>query len=275
MPFQINYRETNFQLSPAKVIFGFPEQEIRLTLSGMVPAAVMVTSAVVYYILISWVLPATKPQTEVARRRLAGLRDLHNFSLFLFSAFCCLSTAGWLYMEGQLFDWNALMCTPVEGTWLRPLSVVFVVSKIWEWGDTAFLIWLGNKPAQFLHLYHHATTFWLFCFVVNMPGPEKFGLLMNGGVHMLMYSHYWRSWPKMLVPLITALQITQLATVTYAWSVNPASCPQAGFTSAPSEHPLEFATPYAMVPVYLYFFCVFFAKRFVCPVKKDSHKKKN
>ena len=65
-------------------------------------------------------------------------------------------------------------------------------------------------PPPSLAADHHATTFWLFCFVMNLPGPEKFGLLMNGGVHTLMYSHYWRQWPKAFVPLITGLQIMQL-----------------------------------------------------------------
>ena len=122
---------------------------------------------------------------------------------------------------------------------------------------------VARSRAQFLHLYHHATTFWLFCFVMNMPGPEKFGLLLNGGVHTLMYSHYWRAWPKALVPLITIAQIFQLGFVTYSWTISPGTCASAPFATAPSELPLAFATPYAMVPVYLYFFLVFFAKRFL------------
>ncbi|KAJ1489463.1 ELO family [Baffinella frigidus] len=156
----------------------------------------MVASAVIYYGLVKLVMPATRPTSEASRKRLGAVRDAHNLFLFVFSAVCCISTAFWLYSEGQLFSWSKLMCVPVEGTWLRLLSVVFLLSKIWEWGDTAFLIWLGSRPPEFLHLYHHATTTWLFCMVVNLPGPEKFGLLLNGGVHMLMYSHYWRAWPK-------------------------------------------------------------------------------
>ena len=99
---------------------------------------------------------------------------------------------------------------------------------------------------------------------MNMPGPEKFGLLLNGGVHTLMYSHYWKTWPKQLVPLITVAQICQLAFVTYSWTITPGTCSKtSAFADAPSKLPLEFATPYAMVPVYLWFFLVFFAKRFL------------
>ncbi len=96
-----------------------------------------------------------------------------------------------------------------------------------------------------------------------MPGAEKFGLLLNGGVHTMMYSHYWKPWPKSLVPLITIAQICQLSFVTYAWAINPGACATAAFAPAPAELPLAYVTPYAMVPVYLYFFLVFFAKRFL------------
>ena len=92
------------------------------------------------------------------------------------------------------------------------------------------------------------------------------------------FSHYWRSWPKSLVPVITVLQIAQLATVTYAWTVSPAECPAAPFASGPKDYLPEFLTPYAMVPVFLYFFVVFFFKRFILkkpkPPKEISKKGK-
>ena len=115
-------------------------------------------------------------------------------------------------------------------------------------GGDGFPVTLGSRPPEFLHKYHHATTFWLFCLVINLPGPEKFGLLLNGGVHTLMYAHYWRPFPKPLVPLITALQIAQLTTVTYAWYASPRVCPAASFADAPRAHRLEVLTPYVMVP---------------------------
>jgi len=101
-----------------------------------------------------------------------------------------------------------------------------------------------------------------------MPAGEKFGLLLNGCVHTLMYWHYWRPWPKPLVPAITLLQIAQLTTVIYAWGASPGACPDASFASAPSLHPLTFNTPYTMAPVYLLFFIVYFVKRFLFPLKK-------
>ena len=112
---------------------------------------------------------------------------------------------------------------------------------------------------------------------MNLPGPEKFGMMLNGGVHMLMYSHYWRPWPKALIPAITILQIAQLAFVTYAYTVNPRECPDALFNAGPQEYVLEFITAYGMVPVFLAFFIKFFVKRFILGSKRSqrSNKKKN
>lgn len=75
------------------------------------------------------------------------------------------------------------------------------------------------------------------------------------------------------MPVITVLQITQLATVTYAWSVSPGECPTATWASAPSDVTLAYLTPYAFVPVFLYLFVVFFVKRFI--LKKPKADKKS
>lgn len=257
---------------------GMPAAAIRLKLSSHIPLVLMMGSSVLYYfVLVKKVYPALRPATAAGKAKWNAARDAWNLSLFLFSAVCCGSAAVTLYQDGQLFvagSWEAIHCRPVEGTWMRALSTAFTLSKIAEMGDTAFIITLGSKPPEFLHLYHHATTFMLFLFVMCMPGPEKFGLLLNGGVHTAMYSHYWRSWPKPLVPLITIGQICQLAFVTYSWTVSPSVCPTARFAGAPRALPLEFGTPYLLVPVYLYFFLVFFAKRFLGLGGKKSARSK-
>lgn len=267
--FDVTYKSVDLEIIPAGLL---GPDAVRLQLGGYIPAAVMVLSFVFYYfVLIPLIFPSLKPVGEAAINQCKGRRGAHNLSLFIYSAIACFSTLWYLWSEGQLFDWHALLCTPVEGTWLRALSTTFTLSKLWEWVDTAFIVWLGKSPPIFLHKYHHATTFWLFCFVMNMPGPEKFGMLMNGGVHTMMYSHYWRPWPKPLVPMITVLQIAQLATVTYAWTVSPGECPASAFSKGPAEYLPEFVTPYAMVPVFLYLFCVFFVETFI--LRKPKAKK--
>jgi len=269
----ITYKEVDFELVPESLLGGWPTEAIRLNLSNYTPLIIMVSSFVIYYlILIPFVFPSTKPFGEASINQRKKFRDIHNLFFCLYSGFCCFSTA--FSLGYKLLDWHSLLCDPVEGTWLRPLSVTFTISKIIEWIDTAFIVWLGKNPPGFLHTYHHATTFWLFCFVSNFPGPEKFGMLLNGFVHTLMYSHYYRSWPKPLVPIITVLQIGQLSLVTYAWTVSPAECPNAAFTTAPTYHLLEYLTPYTMVPVFLWLFIVFFVKRFILLKPKGETKKK-
>jgi len=287
--FDVTYKDVDFEIIPSKLIslgggsFWPPREEsIRLKLSNYVPAMILISSSIIYYfVLVPYVFPAMKPapsEGSSAIKRCKTMRDMHNLLLCLYSGTCCFSTAYYLYYvrDGQLFDWEALLCEPVEGTWLRPLSMTFTLSKLVEWIDTAFIIWLGRSPPAFLHKYHHATTFWLFCFVPNLPGPEKFGLLLNGFVHFLMYSHYYKSWPKPIVPMITVLQILQLSLVTYAWTVTPTVCPDSRFAKAASDHPIEFMTPYGMVPVFLYLFILFFVKRFILrkPKRQGIEKQK-
>jgi len=272
--FDVTYESVDLELVPERLFGDWPSTSIRLQLDNFAPAALMVTSALLYYfVLVPVVFPATKPQGDEAVAQCKRSRSAHNLMLFLYSGVCCCGTAAWLFHKGELFSWHALLCTPVEGTWLRALSTTFTVSKLVEWIDTAYLVWLGRSEPQFLHKYHHATTFWLFCFVMNLPGPEKFGLLMNGGVHTMMYSHYWRPWPKALVPAITVLQIAQLAVVTYAWTVSPTECPAERWSKAPEEHLLAYLTPYAMVPVFLWLFVVFFVKRFILKKPKGDKAK--
>ena len=154
------------------------------------------------------------------------------------------------------------------------------------WCGTFFLIKLGKRRfnpfsakgegTPFLHVYHHATTFWLFLLVTNFPVAEKTGLMFNGAVHTAMYAHYYLlstkaklpKWYKALVPLITIGQIAQLALVTYLWHITPRTCP--AFASFPSDWPALFLSPYFFSPVYLFFFVVYFAQRWFVKAKPKA-----
>jgi len=277
--FDVTYREVDIELVPTNFLnTSWPKEPIRLVAKNYLPAIAMLSTFVFYYlVLVPHVFPASKPQNNESTKLRHKLRNAHNLIMCLYSGMCFALTAYYLFSTNEIYSLNAILCTPVEGTWLRPLSVTFTISKIVEWIDTAFMIWLGKHPPAFLHKYHHATTFWLFCLVSNMPGPEKLGMLLNGFVHLCMYSHYYNSWPKKFVPLITTLQILQLSFVTYAWTVSPYQCPNAKWAQGPHQHPFEFISPYAMVPVYLYLFVVLFWRRFVQKKRKggDGTKEKS
>ncbi len=239
-------------------------------MDSWLPGIIMVFTALLYtFILVPIVFPSARPENDAQKKRLKEGRSAHNLRLALYSLFVCSLTFYYLYEQGELTDWQSYLCSPVEGTWLRPLSVSFTLSKLVEWVDTFYIKTLGKRPPIFLHLYHHATTFWLFMLVTNIPGTEKGGMLLNGGVHTLMYFHYWRPFGKMFVPVITLLQIAQLATVTYMWYAAPIACSDKNWSKGPAEFPLEYIVPYLMVPTYLLFFCIYFVKRFLCK-KKDK-----
>ena len=194
MSFDVLYTSADVEILPVGLGLGlaWPRAPVRLRLGGGTPGAIMISSAVLYwFILVPHVFPRLKPREASGSYALAlkRWRSRHNLVLCVYSAVCCGSAAVSLAASGALFSWTRLLCEPVAGTWLRPLSATFVVSKLWEWGDTAFLVALGSRPPEFLHKYHHATTFWLFCLVINLPGPEKFGLLLNGEAAFFSLPH--------------------------------------------------------------------------------------
>jgi hypothetical protein len=196
--------------------------------------------------------------------RVEVVAQWHHGFLCIYSALCTLAMLAYVIAEGELTSPGAFFCAPLASPALRLLSFSFTASKVVEWGDTMVLIARGKSAAQIgtLHAYHHATTFALFLLVVNFPGTEKCGLLLNGGVHTLMYWHYaWRL-PRWARPLITAAQIAQLVFVTWAWWVTPSRCAQ--YADFPLRHPLEFTAPFLMVPVYTLFFLEFFVRTYLC-----------
>lgn len=201
------------------------------------------------------------PRGAVAARG-ASHGYAHHVALCLYSLAAFSATLYHIVSTGEAASLTAFACAPLPA-WLRLVSLSFTLSKLWEWRDTLVMLERGDslRKIGFLHLYHHATTFLLFIDVMNFAGAEKSGMLLNGFVHTLMYAHYaWRL-PKALRPLITAAQLVQLAGVTWLWHATPALCP--AYADFHVRHPVEFAVPYALVPVYLAFFLHFFYVSYV------------
>ena len=233
-------------------------------------------TSLVYLWVVYWLAPRTVPSNKDL---LSFMKKAHNIFLFLFSLLCCGSTFVWMVLNGEMGvgagagkGMKPMVCQPIP-LWMWYLNLAFTFSKIYEWADTVFLVW--SNPAKpklmFLHVYHHATTFWLFLHVSCFASTIKMGLLLNGGVHTLMYAHYAWPFPKKLVPFITLSQIAQLLFVTYVWSITPGTC-GGRLGEFPSEHPFDFVTPYCFVPVYIIFFVKFFVERFLLGKKKGTKK---
>ena len=237
-----------------------------LGFSAPVPLMLAAGSSAFFVALIFVIAPLIAPRSQSGLQMAVRLRKIHNIALLLFSALSCASAFWWLRHNGELGlgvgGLKPMACNEAP-QWMRVLNYAFIVSKAWEWVDTVFLVWLKPKaPKSFLHIFHHATTFWLFLIVGDFPGTLKMGLLLNGGVHTLMYAHYAWPFPKPLVPMITTLQIAQLCFVMYLWCAIPSICGGI-FAEYPSRHFWEFATPCVFGPVYILAFIHFFFKRFV------------
>nr|XP_004659466.1 elongation of very long chain fatty acids protein 3 [Jaculus jaculus] len=102
-----------------------------------------------------------------------------------------------------------------DHTIIRFWSWIFLLSKVVELGDTAFII-LRKRPLIFVHWYHHSTVllFTSFLYKDKVPSGGWF-MTMNLGVHSVMYTYYTMKaarlkHPSMLPMLITSLQILQM-----------------------------------------------------------------
>jgi elongation of very long chain fatty acids protein 6 len=95
---------------------------------------------------------------------------------------------------------------------------VFNVSKVFEFGDTLFVV-LRKKPLILLQHYHHLATM-LYCWwgtlvVASLNNTNPFFAAMNLCVHSVMYSWYaatrtgWRS-PKWMMMCVTLIQLVQM-----------------------------------------------------------------
>lgn len=270
-----------FQFTLSEINIDIPYTALKIRLGSPWAEAVSLGPTVVYGLLFLVIWPYTFSGAIKARKQ-AGKRSevmtngpltqLHFVALFVYSMVVWLATTYHLISSGELFSYDSMMCSPPP-TYLRFLALTFALSKIWEWGDTLVHFSKGQSCADigFLHSYHHATTFVLFLIVNNFPSAEKLGMLLNGFVHSLMYYHFAFRLPRWARPLITSAQLVQFAIVIYVWNFCPKACKQ--LNDWPQKHPIEFALPYAMVPVYTAFFIKFFFENYVFKKKTEKQHK--
>lgn len=245
---------------------------LRLSLPHPAPLILTAGSILLYCALIFVVWPTLYAHRAAAKKgkARAPLAYIHFVLLCLFSAVTSGAVLWHIVSTGELHSFTAFACTAVP-PWMRVLSALFTLSKIWEWADTAVHFARDGMTVTeigFLHLYHHATTFSLFLFVMNFPSTEKAGMLLNGFVHTLMYAHYAWRFPRWARPLITAAQIVQLVYVTWLWAITPQVCDALAYF--PSTYTLEFVVPFLMVPVYTIFFLYFFYEKYIAGGKEKE-----
>ncbi|XP_072477029.1 very long chain fatty acid elongase 3 [Notamacropus eugenii] len=159
-------------------------------------------------------------QRYMKNRKRFNLRlplTIWSFSLAIFSILGAVRT--WKYL-GAVLMWKGLKTSLCHSGFIRNPTVrfwssLFILSKIVEFGDTAFII-LRKQQLLFLHWFHHSTVLVYSSFAYKNGGAGGFWFMtMNYGVHSVMYSYYTVKAlglkpPRILPMIITTLQITQM-----------------------------------------------------------------
>ncbi|KAM5323661.1 very long chain fatty acid elongase 3 [Glossophaga mutica] len=103
----------------------------------------------------------------------------------------------------------------LEDSVVKFWACLFVLSKVIELGDTAFII-LRKRPLIFVHWFHHSTVLVFSSFgYKNKVAAGGWFMTMNYGVHSFMYTYYTLKAAKVKSPmwlprLITSMQILQM-----------------------------------------------------------------
>lgn len=135
----------------------------------------------------------------------------HNTVCVILSAVSLVVMVMGLWEEGTI-----LKITESNSTLQLGLQLYWM-SKYYELLDTVFML-LRHRLRQmsFLHVFHHASMAFLSDYAYNYASwpPMAFGLAINAGIHIIMYSYYGLtaifplesfSWKK----CVTQLQILQ------------------------------------------------------------------
>ena len=166
--------------------------------------------AITVWALQQWVRNVANGSSYSPPAWLETIRYWHNISLSAVSLLMLIVMVKEMFLAGRFANFETVACGHLKNEGLYGfINLVYLISKIWEWGDTYFLI-LTNKPVIWLHYFHHMTTFTMAAVVHNFPvGGYCF---INAGVHAVMYLHY--AYPvKFARPFITSGQLLQFVTV--------------------------------------------------------------
>ncbi len=98
---------------------------------------------------------------------------------------------------------------------LALFALLFVFSKVIEFGDTLFVV-LRKTPLNFLHWYHHVTVC-LFSWhsLAIRSAPAHWYCAMNYAVHSIMYSYYIVKSSGIRMPSVVAQSVTLLQLIQF------------------------------------------------------------
>jgi len=139
-------------------------------------------------LLVSWVKgrqAAGKPDFKLTGPMLA-----HNVFLTGLSLYMCVELIRQAYLNFSAPWGNGSL---ESGAGMAAVLHIYYLSKISEFLDTVFMALRGKfNQITFLHLYHHASIFFVWWAVVWFaPGGDSyFSASLNSWIHVMMYGYY-------------------------------------------------------------------------------------
>uniref|UniRef100_T1IU17 Elongation of very long chain fatty acids protein n=1 Tax=Strigamia maritima TaxID=126957 RepID=T1IU17_STRMM len=134
-----------------------------------------------------------------------------NWSLALFSIMGTSRILPQILNQVEEFGFEHTVCSPIFGkdNLIIPFwSWCFIMSKVIELGDTAFII-LRKQKLIFLHWYHHVTVLVFSWYTTQQLFPiAVWFCLMNFAVHSVLYSYFALRAMKFKIPRPVAMTIT-------------------------------------------------------------------
>ncbi|EHB10085.1 Elongation of very long chain fatty acids protein 5 [Heterocephalus glaber] len=204
----------------------------------------------VIYLLIVWLGPKYMKNKQPFSCR--GILVVYNLGLTLLSLYMFVEVSEMKFKENsdvepgiQLFLFLFQLVTGVwesrynffcQGTRCAGESDMKIIRVLWwyyfskliEFMDTFFFILRKNSyQITVLHVYHHASMFNIWWFVMNwVPcGHSYFGATLNSFIHVLMYSYYGlSSIPSMRPYLWWKKYITQGQLIQFVLTIIQTTC---------------------------------------------------
>ncbi len=151
----------------------------------------------------------------MSKRKPYSIRPLLTLWNFILSAVSIMGTYVlvpdlWQYVVERGIVQSVCTTATHDKPMLSFWALVFVVSKIFEFGDTFFIV-ARKTRLQFLHWYHHVTVcvFSWYSLSISSSVAHWF-CAMNFSVHSVMYSYYLMKALKIPIPVFVATGITLL-----------------------------------------------------------------
>jgi hypothetical protein len=148
----------------------------------------------IFYWLSKPLFKAIQPFIDTKTTLFRASIAIHNLGLAIFSLVVAWNS--WPVVLSHLIEEGrfATYCDPEGTLWsggLGAWSVVFYISKYYEFVDTWILV-LKGKPPSFLQVYHHTgIAFCIWGGVLSQSAWLVYVVLLNSVIHTLMYTYFF------------------------------------------------------------------------------------